>query len=69
MDTYRDFIISFDPPPIPVRDCDWHAVHHDYDGAEDGNDHRYFHGPSAADCKAQIDEWHDENTASPAVGA
>lgn len=60
MSTYRDFIISFNPPPIPVRDCDWHAVHKDYDGTEDGNDHRYFHSRSEADCKAQIDDWHAE---------
>lgn len=70
--TYRDFIISFDPPPFGsgwANWADWRATHKDYDGTEDGNDHRYFHGPSEADCKAQVDEWYDENTASPASQA
>lgn len=29
---------SYDYPPIPVRDCDWHAVTDNYDGADDCND-------------------------------
>lgn len=28
-------ITSYDPLPIPTRNCDWSAVTDDYDGAED----------------------------------
>lgn len=32
--------VTYDPPPIPVRDLDWHFLHDDYDadwqGEEDG---------------------------------
>ncbi len=51
---YRDFVIHFDAPPIPVRCCDWHFYHKDYDGPEDN---RHGDGPSLEDCKAQIDDW------------
>jgi hypothetical protein len=38
--TYRGWTIHYDPPPIPTRAFDWHAVHPDYDaewlGEEDG---------------------------------
>lgn len=27
------WFITYDPPPIPIRICDWHFVHEDYDGA------------------------------------
>jgi hypothetical protein len=61
---YRGFLISYDPPPIPDRDMDWHAVHRDFDGAPDawhgGYDPRRFDGPSAADCARQINEYYDE---------
>lgn len=29
--TYRGWLISFDYPPIPVRDHDWSATSPDYD--------------------------------------
>ena len=57
---YRNFRITYDPPPIPTRNCDWHATHDDFDGAPDANDNRYFHGPTEADVKAQVDDWHTE---------
>lgn len=60
MSEYRDFIITFDPPPIPIRTMDWHAVHKDYDGTPDGFDLRLFIGPTEADCKEQVDDWHAE---------
>jgi hypothetical protein len=58
---YREFSLSFDPPPIPVRVCDWHAIHKDYDGPEDG---RFFHGPSVSDLLAQIDDYCDDAEAA-----
>lgn len=54
---YRGFMVTYDPPPIPTRDYDWHAVHDDYDGAE--GDDRHFNGPNAADCVRQINEYYE----------
>lgn len=34
---YGPWTIYFDPPPIPVRCCDWHYTHDDFDASfEDG---------------------------------
>jgi len=57
MRTYRDFTITFDPPPIPYRQADWCAVHKDYDGEDDG---RIFRGPTEANLIEQIADWYDE---------
>lgn len=27
----RHIVTKFEPPPIPVRDCDWSATYADYD--------------------------------------
>lgn len=54
--TYKDFIISYDPPPIPDRTCDWQFVHRDFDGAPDGLDHRCGRAASMEGCKAEIDD-------------
>ena len=54
---YKDFHISYDPKPIPVRCCDWDYVHVDYE--PDGE----FPGGSEGskeDCIKAIDEWYDE---------
>ncbi len=63
---YRDFHISYDPPPIPVRSCDWHYWHDDFDGAPDSNDCRYGHCATEGGCRQEIDEWYaeQEETAS-----
>ena len=53
---YRGYHIRFDPPPIPVRSCDWSWHHDDFDGAPDGNDNRYGHSASLEEAKAAIDE-------------
>lgn len=53
-ETYRDFVIRYVNPPIPVRTMDWGFYHKDYDGE---GDNRHGHGASVADCKAQIDDW------------
>lgn len=59
--TYRGYNIRYDPPPIPIRTCDWQFEHEDYDGApmnfgEGPADHRSGFGPSAAACREMIDE-------------
>lgn len=56
--TYRGFRVWFEPPPIPVRDCDWHWTHVDYDGPEDG---RCGHAASLEGARAEIDDWHEDN--------
>lgn len=62
-DTHRGWLISFDYPPIPVRDFDWSATHPDYDGAEDANDGRVVHGRTRDAVIAEIDAWYAENKA------
>lgn len=47
--------ITYDPPPIPARELDWHFRHDDYDGAPDAFDHRSGHAPSFFDAVCQID--------------
>lgn len=52
---YRGYTIYYDPPPIPIRDYDWHYEHDDYDGAEDAHDPRGGSTASVEDCKREID--------------
>lgn len=57
---YRNFHISYSPPPIPYRSADWHYWHDDFDGAPDGNDNRYGSCASEQACRDEIDEWYLE---------
>lgn len=57
VDTHRGWSISFDFPPIPIRDWDWSATHPDYDGYGDS---RIVSGRTRNDVIAAIDAWHDE---------
>jgi hypothetical protein len=60
--TYGDWIIYYDPPPIPARNCDWHFTHRDYDASYEGEEDGWVSnglagsGYSVEDCKAQIAE-------------
>ena len=54
------WFISFDPPPIPVRDMDWRFHHDDFDGAPDSNDHRCGNAASLEDAIEQIREMEAE---------
>jgi len=56
-ENYRDFVIRYDPVPIPVVGVDWTATHVDYDGEGDG---RHFRGASPIAMRSVIDDWHDE---------
>ena len=58
---YRGFHIWFDPPPIPVREYDWHYQHESFDGAPDGGDHRYGHCADCAACQRDIDDMLDDD--------
>ncbi len=60
-ETYRNWHIHYDPPPIPSRASDWHFAHDDFDGAPDANDNRYGHAASLEAAKAEIDAWIEEN--------
>jgi hypothetical protein len=57
---YRGWLISFDPPPIPTRNCDWQFWHDDFDGAPDANDSRCGSAGSLEAAKAEIDEREDD---------
>ena len=50
---YRNYNISYDPPPVPTRAWDYQFAHVDYDGP---GDNRCGTAPSLEDAKRQIDE-------------
>lgn len=47
--------IKYDPPPIPLRECDYQFYHDDYDGTDGGNG-LCGTGRSVIDCLRQIVE-------------
>ncbi len=53
---YRGCWIEYDPPPIPVRFCDWQWWHDSYDGAPDSGDRRCGASPSLLGAQQDIDE-------------
>jgi hypothetical protein len=53
---YRGYHVYYDPPPIPLRTCDWHFVHLDWDEG----DKRCGHAVTAKDAYAQIDDIEDD---------
>lgn len=57
---YGDWQISYNPPPIPVRNCDWQYCHKDFDGAEDACDDRYGSSGSLMSAMIRIDDLEDE---------
>ncbi len=56
---YRGWHINYDPPPIPVRCCDWQFWHDDFDGSEDSGDRRCGSAASLEAAKAEIDLYQD----------
>lgn len=68
-DTYRGWTISYDPPPIPIRDFDWRATGPNYDasyeGAEDGwvDNGEKASAPTREALIAEIDAWFEEHAA------
>ena len=50
--TYRGYHITYDPPPIPLRNWDWDYCPLDYDGPEDPRGGR---ARSLEDAKACVD--------------
>lgn len=57
---YGKWTISYDPPPIPVRDCDYAFSHDDFDASYEGEEDGWVgnglcgRGASVADCLEQI---------------
>lgn len=54
---YRGYRITYDPPPIPTRACDWQYAHVDYDGP---GDNRCGYAASLDDAKRDIDALYEE---------
>jgi hypothetical protein len=71
MEKYRGWSIHYDPPPIPVRDFDWRAMHPDYDASWEGEEDGWVDNglkvsaPSLEALHAEIDaaqdEWNEAN--------
>lgn len=57
---YGNWLIDYNPPPIPVRNCDWQFWHKDFDGAEDAGDNRCGHSSTLIDCMNEIDDYEDD---------
>lgn len=64
--TYKGWEISFDPPPIPVRNFDWVATSPDFDA--DCDQDGFFvcsggqvHAATHEDLLREIDDWIAEN--------
>jgi hypothetical protein len=58
---YRGYHIRHDPPPIPIRTCDWQWYHEDYDPTPlhsygPPSDDRSGASASLDDAKADIDD-------------
>lgn len=62
---YKGWEISYNPPPIPVRSCDWIAMHPDYEAwSDDGtwqSNGLCVHAPNKAELLEAIDAWELEN--------
>lgn len=54
--SYGNWLISYNPPPIPARNCDWQFCHKDFDGAEDACDDRYGSAASLLAAMSDIDD-------------
>jgi len=54
---YRDYVIEWNPKPIPTRKHDWDFVHDDYDGP---GDRRCGTAASIVAAKVEIDNLEDE---------
>lgn len=69
-DKHRGWSLSFDFPPIPVRDFDWSATSPDYDcDCDDEGFHAtsgaVVHGPTRAAVIAEIDAWYLDQEPTP----
>lgn len=56
---YRDYIIEYNPKPIPDRSCDYDWFPEDYDGPEDG---RGGTAGTVEEAERMVDEEIDERS-------
>jgi hypothetical protein len=69
MESYRGWLVSYDPKPIPIRDFDWTATGPDFDASWEGEEDGYVSSGgqvSAAtrdELITEIDAWFEENLA------
>ena len=64
-DTYRGWTISYDPPPVPLREFDWQATGPNYDAWNEGdgwqdNGAKAF-GRTREELIDAIDGWFEDN--------
>ena len=66
-DNYRGWTISYDPPPIPIRDFDWQATGPNYDASYEGPEDGWVDNGEKAEARTrelllvEIDNWFEEN--------
>jgi hypothetical protein len=66
-ETYRGWTISYDPPPIPIRDFDWRATGPNYDASYEGPEDGWVDNGEKAEARTrellliEIDNWFEEN--------
>ena len=64
---FDDYILKYDPKPIPDRNHDWEVTHKDYDGApidslDTGSpDDRHFTGASLEEVWGQVIDYNEES--------
>jgi hypothetical protein len=52
--------IVCDPPPVPTKLYDWHAIHDDFDGSPDAKDDRALYAPTKEAAVAAVEQWVEE---------
>ena len=57
---YKDWIIIYNPKPIPIKAHDYDVVHEDYDYMPGSGDRKYFTTNSVINAKEIIDSWEEE---------
>ena len=53
---FDDYILKYDPKPIPDRNHDWEVTHKDYDPPDD----RHFTGASLEEVWGQVIDYNEE---------
>lgn len=66
--SYRGWTFHYDPPPIPIRDFDWQAVHPNYDASWEGEEYGWIDNGLKCEARSiellcrEIDEKEEELT-------
>jgi hypothetical protein len=68
-ETYKGWTISYDPPPIPIRDMDWSAFGPNYDASYEGEEDGFVSNGEAVTARTrealiiEIDNYIEEHAA------